>query len=285
MNSNKIKQQGPRSLDLKLLKRVLRVNSPSGREKAMRDFVVRYIRQNIKGVKVECDKVGNLYITKGKADLFPCIIAHMDSITDTQDVEPVIFADYYIMGWNHKEVKQELIGLDDKVGVYIALEVLRRKPNVKVFLSVMEEMGGVGSYKAQTEFFDDCAYLIQCDRRGCGDFIWHTNGLCIASDEFIADAYVKVASKYGYELARGTFTDVGIISSRTNLSGVNLSCGYYYEHTNREVGVIPAIGNCFNIVFELIEKLKTDKRYENYATFQQDGPTDPFYYEMEKFWM
>lgn len=58
---------------MKLLKKLYKVYSPSGKERAMIKFIWNYTKR-ITGTKVETDAVGNLYITKGEAESYPCIV-------------------------------------------------------------------------------------------------------------------------------------------------------------------------------------------------------------------
>ena len=65
-------------IDLNLLKDLYKINSHSGEEEVIRKFILFYIKKHYTGVKTRVDKVGNIYVTKGKALQYPCIVAHMD---------------------------------------------------------------------------------------------------------------------------------------------------------------------------------------------------------------
>jgi len=67
---------------MELLKQLFCIHSKSGKEGKIRKFIWNWVKQNIPGVKIECDKQGNLYITKGKSESYPCIVAHMDQVQD-----------------------------------------------------------------------------------------------------------------------------------------------------------------------------------------------------------
>mgnify|MGYP000717059345 CR=1 FL=1 len=64
---------------MELLKKLYKVYSPSGKERAMVKFIWNYTKR-ITGTKVETDAAGNLYITKGEAESYPCIVAHLDQV-------------------------------------------------------------------------------------------------------------------------------------------------------------------------------------------------------------
>ena len=83
---------------MELLKQLYRIYSPSGRERAMRKFLMGYMRR-IPGVKVEKDRMENLYATKGIAETYPCVVAHMDQVHEAHsrdfkvvETEDFIFA-------------------------------------------------------------------------------------------------------------------------------------------------------------------------------------------------
>ena len=54
---------------MELLKKLYKVYSPSGKERAMIKFIWNYTKR-ITGTKVETDTAGNLYITKGEAESY-----------------------------------------------------------------------------------------------------------------------------------------------------------------------------------------------------------------------
>lgn len=65
-------------MNFKLLKQLYQINSKSGSEDQIAEFILEFIANNYKGVSVEYDITGNIYITKGKAEKYPVIAAHLD---------------------------------------------------------------------------------------------------------------------------------------------------------------------------------------------------------------
>lgn len=65
---------------MKLLETLYQIYSGSNKEDAMRNFISRWIKKNIKGACVVSDKTGNLLVTKGKSDTYPCLVSHMDQV-------------------------------------------------------------------------------------------------------------------------------------------------------------------------------------------------------------
>ena len=69
-----------KELDYELLKKLYCIHSKSGNEKKMRRFIKRWISDNVPSAVVTQDNTGNLYITKGDAESYPCLCAHMDQV-------------------------------------------------------------------------------------------------------------------------------------------------------------------------------------------------------------
>ena len=64
-----------------------------------------------------------------------------------------------------------------------------------------------------------------------------------------------------YKEAYGLGTDVGVLSEQLQLSGVNISCGYYDEHKVTEYTIIPELQNCLNFMEAILKTVPIDKQY------------------------
>lgn len=251
-------------VDTQLLKSLYKINSPSYREGDMIKFIISYIKKNFKGISIKKDTLNNLYITKGELnenEFYPCLIAHMDEVHDTNKNKEIVEINNFIFGFDTLTGERCGIGADDKNGIYIALTLLKYIPKMKIIFTIGEEVGLVGATKADITFFDNVGYLMQCDRRGYTDLITRTNGIDVTSDDFIYDTF-GICEEYGYSENTGTCTDVGeIIGRGVAVSGCNISCGYWNEHTDNELCYLPALENCLNLVFLIVTELGT-KKYE-----------------------
>ncbi len=233
--------------DKKLITDLYNINSYSGREAEIKNFIVEYITKLITNIKIEVDEYG-IYVTKGTA-MFPCLIAHLDEVHRPKDKNVVIIKDdliFTIDKFNHPTG----CGGDDKNGIYIALKALKELVNVKLFFPVGEEIGGVGSYDCNLNFFNDCTYLIGLDRRGNSDVITSIGGVVMCSEQFKED-FMSLALSYGYQETSGMFTDVYALKNRSvPLSAINLSVGYYNPHRNEEYTIISDMERSFDLVME-----------------------------------
>lgn len=220
-----------------------------------------------KDVDVETDGARNLFITKNTTnpDVYPCLIAHMDEVPRyTNDREIVVKKDK-IFG-RYVGTKQQCgLGADDKNGIYIALHLLTILPNMKICFTTEEEVGCIGARTAayNLEFFQDCQFLIEPDRRGANDLITRTNGLNVTSKEFLDDV-ADIMKKYKFSEAVGTMTDIGDLVETTKLSAVNVSCGYYNAHTHQEYTKLSELQNTLNFIYEIVTL--NNKAYPHVST-------------------
>ena len=198
------------------------------------------------------DENGNIFVTSGESDSYPCVVAHMDEKHDSRPEDwmlccqsdrlfAVSFENGVLCG----------IGADDKNGIWVALKMLEKRIPMKAAFFVQEEIGCVGSSYANLEFFKDCRFIVECDRRDAHDFINNASGIEICSAEFVKDANLD---KFGYEEARGYSTDVRTLVQRgVGISCCNLSCGYYNPHYSNEYTVFHELVNCLHFVEYIFE--------------------------------
>jgi tripeptide aminopeptidase len=236
------------------LKAVMARQSYSGQTKEFRKWIVSWIRQNIPEATIKIHK-GNIYITKGGGDSLPCIVAHIDTVHRiNRDVE-IYESETKLFAFDTKKVEQYGIGGDDKVGVWIALEMLLKEDNIKIALFRDEETGCEGSGVADMDFFDDCGFCLQADRRGYGDFVDDISGE-LSSQDF-KDAVYPILETYGYKFTTGMITDVGELKSKgLGISVANISCAYYHPHTNREYVDLYQLNFVWMMIDDIVKKLK-----------------------------
>ena len=110
---------------MNLLKKLYEIHSPSGNEKAMKKFIKGYVKKHIPGVTIKNDHVGNLYMIKGNAETYPCIVSHLDQVQreHSKDFKAIETEDI-IFGYSPKNRQREGLGADDKNGIWIALNCL-----------------------------------------------------------------------------------------------------------------------------------------------------------------
>ena len=204
------------------------------------------------GAMVQKDLEGNLYITKGESDVYPCLVAHMDTVHDIGEDLKVFEINGALTGFNRCTMTQTGIGGDDKVGIFIALQCLELFDNIKVAFFVNEEVGCVGSYEADVKWFNDCSFVLQCDRKGNKDFIVKAGSVPLSSKSF-QDDILNTITSFGYKFGNGMMTDVMALKEiGLSCACANMSCGYYNPHEANEYVVLDDVENCLDMVKQII---------------------------------
>lgn len=212
------------------------------------------------------DGLGNLYITKGKSPTYPCIVAHMDTVHSLTrgDIEPIEY-NGNIAGFDPYTMTQTGIGGDDKCGIWAALVMLHNLKACKVALFVDEEVGCKGSRAADLEFFKDCRFILQADRRNDSwnskaginyDFITSIGGDDISSKDF-RKAVKPYLEKWGYTTCSGMMTDVQeLIHRDVGVSCANMSAGYFRPHSDKEYINIRCLEKAVGLIYDICINLK-----------------------------
>ena len=256
---------------MELLKQLFSIHSKSGKEGKIRKFIWNWVRQTVPDAKIECDKPGNLYVTKGKSDTYPCIVAHMDQVQERHSKDFIAYeAEDIIIGFSPKHKEQQGLGADDKCGLWIGLKCLQKFDCLKLAFFVGEEVGCKGSGLANMTFFDDCRFVIEPDRKGSEDLITQIGWTPLCSDDFLKDIGFK---KFGYKETEGMMTDIEALKDHgLMLSCINVSCGYYKPHSNEEFVYKPALLNCFAFVEHIIKTCtKVYPHIDNTAYYEKQN--------------
>ena len=232
------------------LKEVLKIQAESRNQ--WRTFAYCVRKAKALGAKVEKDLFGNLYITKGESDVYPCVVAHMDTVHDIVEDLQMLDCGHKITGFNSITMTQTGIGGDDKVGIFIALECLALFDNIKVAFFVDEEIGCQGSYEADVKWFSDCSFVLQCDRKGNDDFVTNAGGIPLSSKSF-QDDVCQILMEFGYKFSNGMMTDVMALKEiGVECCVANMSCGYYNPHCRNEYVDVRDVENCLDMVKQII---------------------------------
>ena len=127
----------------------------------MVDYVCSFLRK--KKISYIIDVEGNIIATKGKAEFYPCIASHLDTVQPFDNN-----LTYKILSNNDRENlraydkdgKRAGIGADDKNGILCCFEMLKRFDNIKAVFFTQEESGLIGSTNISHEHFKDVGYII-----------------------------------------------------------------------------------------------------------------------------
>ncbi len=231
-----------------LLLKTLSVQTCSFQEEAMVSFILESI-QKLENASWFLDE-GNLYVTKGTSASYFCLAAHLDTVHPIEEHYSIRQEEEWVFSLSSQTGSPIGIGGDDKVGVFLALEMLRQSDTLKAVFFSNEEVGCLGSRKAQMPFFQDCKAVIQCDRRGNQDVVRTTQaGVSFFGNGF-SRLIASVIKKHGYRFFdTGGITDVLQLKQKGLAAPVtNLSCGYYHPHSIHERVNVLDVEKCFGLL-------------------------------------
>ena len=236
-----------------LLKKLYSIYSPSGNEQRMIGFLCSYISRLPGNISLAQDCCGNLYVTKGESDTYPCLASHIDQVSFCHysgDFEAVETEDI-IFGYSSSMKRFENLGADDKNGIFVCLECLKKFDTLKAVFFREEETGCRGSGAAYMPFFDNVRFVIQPDRKGNSDLVTAIGPAGLCSEPFIE---AVEPGKWGYRETKGLATDVlALKENGLDVSCANVSCGYYNAHTDEEITVKKDLRKCLRFVGHIIE--------------------------------
>lgn len=263
-------------IDKELLFNIAAVQATSSDDTDINKYVIELL-STIKGVKVSRDPFGNIYAIKGSGPKgYKCIVSHTDTVHSMEQNRKLFVHDgvLFAMANNdaeskynraYSQIKQVGIGGDDKAGIYTCIKAMQDFDNIKSVFFRFEETGCRGSNASNIKFFDDCNFVVQCDRKGATDFITYTNGIMIASEEF-KSSMESINKKYGFSSAQGTSTDVGALKRRgLPVSACNISSGYYDPHSDKETINMKDLDNTYNMVSEMFSVYGETRFNHEYA--------------------
>lgn len=201
--------------DYKMLNRFLAL-----RENDTKELMLKYLNKYYKQI------YSTPYYIMAEGDIPVVLLAHLDTVDEKRTKYEMIYDP-------KKEIIASLysLGFDDKAGLVAILKILEAGYRPSIVCCTGEEMGCIGAEQLVLDYptcpFKHCPkYLIQLDRRGLTDCVFYD---CDNYD------FIKYIESFGYfKEAFGSFTDICTIAPKWGMSAVNLSIGYYNEHTRDE---------------------------------------------------
>ena len=182
-------------------------------EDELQSYLAKKMLLDGRGVGVD---TGFVY-SAGKIPIL--LVAHMDTVhRSTPTVCKSEDGEIYMA--------PEGIGGDDRAGIYAIMKIIE-KHDCHVLFTQGEESGGTGARAfVQSGIKPNINFIIEPDRKGNNDAVFYDCG----NTEFID----FVEEMTGFKEQYGTFSDISIIAPSFNRAAVNLSVGYYNQHTSYE---------------------------------------------------
>lgn len=282
---------------IKLLKQVLSIQTVTYNSFRMFAFIIRFAaKNNIDYFVVD----GSIYLQKGNIlSGFPCIISHIDTVHELTDNLTVMQTDNGILfGYDSINCTPTGIGGDDKVGVFIALQMLLTVDNLKCVFFRDEETGCEGSNNVYKPFFDNVNFALQFDRKGNNEFVTNAAGVELSGKAFQQNIK-QLVKDAGYTFYKhGGLTDVCELKSQgIDIAMANICAGYYAPHTENEYVIVKDVVKAFKLCLVICTKITTkqvhkveNKSYNSYygytsKQYKLDGvngmPIDSYYSNVE----
>jgi len=253
--------------NLKHLKEVLSIPTKTWKEELMIQYLKDYCKE--KGFKCETDDNGSVYVTKGKTEVYPCVVAHIDTVHEP--VEMVVNEENLpnaqgeiklsLKAYEKDTGKPTGIGGDDKAGVFICLKILEQLDNIKAFFSVAEETGCHGSNDADENFFKDVGYAIQFDSTENDTMSLTLMGVKLFEEESdFFDSVKDIILEHGLKNWHNhPYTDTMKLKEKFDFPCLNFAAGYYNYHTKDEYVVVDDVQNTCDMAVKIIDTLGENK--------------------------
>ena len=194
-------------------------------------------------------KSGDGYLF-AKGDVPILLVAHMDTVHEDSP-KRFVYKDK-----GDKVSSPQGIGGDDRCGIYMITEIIK-KHKCSVLFCEDEEKGGIGASKfIKEDFVKDLEfnYIIELDRRGSNDAVFYD----CCNDDFED----FITNDGDWKTAWGSFSDISILAPAIGCAAVNLSSGYYNAHTKDEYVVLSEMENNIEKVCKLIERTTEENKFE-----------------------
>lgn len=225
--------------------------------KSRESDLVEYLGRNIPKYYGEsnCVVTKDYIFAKGKIPVLLC--AHMDTVFKSPP-KTILYDPKEELIWS-----PEGIGGDDRNGIYSILYLIEKfKDNLpSVLFTTQEEHGCVGAERASRPLkskVGDINFAIQIDRQGENDAVFYK---CNNRN------FIDYICKFGYKETPGSRTDICVICPEWDIAGVNFSCGYINNHTEKE---IVNVKHMFSTI-HMIEKILLDEGNKQYFPYYQQN--------------
>lgn len=184
----------------------------------LHNAMMKYLRRYYKKVKSTKDYV----IAWGELPV--ALVAHMDTVFNHQEKNELYYDERKGVMWAINGA-----GFDDRAGVFGIIKIIQAGYRPTIIFTRDEEIGGLGAAELVLQIqkpISPIKFIIELDRQGSNDCVFYSCG---------NNKFIEYIESFGFCEEWGTFSDISIICPKWEIAGVNLSIGYYNEHTRQEI--------------------------------------------------
>ena len=213
------------------------------RQKELKHALSKHLKQ------MDYEVTGKRGFLYGRGDIPVLLVAHLDTVhKETASIICRSEDGRFMMS-------PQGIGGDDRCGVYMILQIINQV-RCHVLFCEDEERGGIGAKEfAKSGMEVDVNFIVEMDRRGNNDAVFYN----CDNPEF-----TEFVCSFGFQKARGSFSDISVVAPYLKTAAVNISAGYYGEHHLHETIDCMAMENNVERIIRMAQA-KTDKyQYMSY---------------------
>jgi hypothetical protein len=192
------------------------------------------------------------------------LIAHLDTVfpEHTRNNLDIFYDQKREVLWS-----PDGLGADDRAGIAMILQILATTDLRPHLLFTCDEESSLAGAKELAKMpcpFKELSYIIELDRQGTNDCVFYQCG----NHNF--QQYIQT---FGFDTALGSYTDISIIGPAWNVACVNLSVGYYNEHSLTEYL------NCkeWEYTFTRLKTMLTKPTLVPWLYQKEEYPVEPLY--------
>lgn len=196
-------------------------------------------------------KKGEYILVRGNAPVM--LEAHLDTVHKERVREICKSEDGDVI------MSPQGIGGDDRCGVYALLQIWRNCEEKPFLLfTCNEEIGCIGAStfakdytdgKIKMRGLDKLKFIIEIDRKGNDDAVYYD----CDNDEF--EDYI---TSKGFKTQWGSCSDISETAPALGIAAVNLSSGYYNQHTLHEYIVLSELKETIRKVIDIVDESTDD---------------------------
>lgn len=222
-------------------------------QEQLRNLMIKFLK---KKEYTQITKTKDYIVGQGNIPI--TLVAHLDTVFD-QVPSQIFYDEKQSVMWSPQG-----LGADDRAGVFAITEILRKGYRPNVIFTTEEESGCVGAQKLvkqNPKSLVDTKYIVQLDRRGSIDCVFY---------DFVDENFENYIESFGFKTANGTFTDISVIAPRWNVAAVNLSVGYFGEHSKEEILNTHFLLETIDKVEKMILSIDTAPYFEYKSYYSKD---------------
>jgi hypothetical protein len=260
-----------------ILGELLKIQSHRSNYEAMSNYIIKCL-EGSKEVHYTQDEIGNIYVTKGELEIdYPAFACRTNSEQDIVENYQVLRLGkshtWMALTETNGKAATKGIGGDAKCGIYLCLKLIQSLPAVKCMFFVESGKGYKGAMECDLNFFRDCRWLIEFDRKGRGDIVTEANVKDICSKDF-KEKLEKLGKKYNFQSVKGGKCDASIlkVERKLNISAVNISAGFYRPNSQDERIIEKDLMQVLQLSKDIAEEIKETSTHQCTAYYSQASP-------------